>query len=141
MPTGSRAAGGDRYGEVIEVDADEHICDRGWIDRADGRVARCPTCTHEPKLTEKDWQRRVTNYATIRGWLVYHPLISRGSAPGWPDLTMVRDGKIIFAELKTDTGRLSRDQTIWLDKLAKVPTIEVHVWRPADWPHVMAALR
>jgi len=95
---------------------------------------RCPTCTPEPKLTEAHWQRRVTDFATLRGWLVYYPLISRGSAPGWPDLTLTRAGRLIFAELKIDTGRLTRDQQAWLDKLAACPGVIAHVWRPADCP-------
>jgi len=134
----------DRYGDVIEDDTDDtgpHVCDRGWVERPGGRVARCPTCQPEPRLTEKAWQQRVTDLARLRGWLVFHPLNSRGSTPGWPDLCLVRDGQLIFAELKTDTGRVTRDQQLWLDKLAACHGVTAHVWRPADWPHVMAALR
>jgi len=141
----------DRYGDVIE-DADEHTCDQGWVERPDGRVAHCPSCTTlsapalpralpQPKLTEAHWQARIIDLAELRGWKHFHPYSSRRSTPGWPDLVLVRDGRLIFAELKTDTGRVTADQQTWLAQLAAVPFIEVHVWRPADWPNVMAALR
>lgn len=129
----------DRYGEPVEA-PEPHRCDNGWTELHDGRVRRCPTCTPQPRLTEKQWQQRVTDLATLRGWLVFHPLVSRGSAPGWPDLCMVRDGQLIFAELKTDTGRVTPDQQAWLDKLAAVAGVTAQVWRPAHWPQIVRTL-
>lgn len=132
----------DRYGEPVEVEnTDEHSCDRGWIERAGGRVARCPNCAPpETRLTERDWQTRVTDYATLHRWTWYHTRDSRQSRPGWPDLVLVRDGQLLFAELKTDTGRVTRDQQLWLDKLAACPGVTAHVWRPAHWPQIVATL-
>jgi len=79
--------------------------------------------------------------ATLHRWAWYHTRDSRQFRPGWPDLVLTRDGRLIVAELKTDTGRVTRDQQAWLDKLAACHGVTAHVWRPADWPHVMAALR
>jgi hypothetical protein len=50
---------------------------------------------------------------------------------GWPDLTMVRGDRLIFAELKSHRGSLSVDQTVWLNVLE--PVAETYLWRPADW--------
>lgn len=77
--------------------------------------------------------------------LIYHPRYSLGSEPGWPDLTLVRrhDRRLIFAELKSATGVLGDRQVAVLELLRELevehnpgapswPSIEVHVWRPAD---------
>jgi hypothetical protein len=50
---------------------------------------------------------------------------------GWPDLTLVRGEQLIFAELKSDRGRLTDQQQVWLEVLGKVA--EVYEWRPCDW--------
>ena len=60
------------------------------------------------KQTEAQFQAAVIQYAELKGWMVYHTHDSRGSRPGFPDLTMVRDGVLIFAELKSERGRLTR---------------------------------
>lgn len=91
-------------------------------------------------LTEKQWQQRVLDYAALRGWMSYHTFDSRRSTPGFPDLVLLRDRRLVFAELKTDTGRLSVAQAEWLDALL-LATREVYTWRPADWPEVMETLR
>ena len=89
---------------------------------------------------ERDFQADVLELARLTGWLAYHPHDSRRSAAGWPDLALVRNGRIIFAELKTTRGRLRPEQRIWLDALAHCPGVEVAVWRPRDWPMIERAL-
>lgn len=136
----------DRTGELVEDDPHErltHSCDRGWLEADDGRVRPCPTCrrTAAPKMTEAHWQQRVIDLARLRGWLWFHPYNSRRSTPGWPDLVLLRDARLIFAELKTETGRVTREQQRWLDALGHVPFVEVELWRPRDWDRVMESLR
>jgi hypothetical protein len=91
-------------------------------------------------LRERDWQTRVVDYARLRGWRSYHTHDSRRSVPGFPDLVLVRRGRCLFAELKSDTGRVSQAQHEWLADLADVPGLEVHLWRPGDWLIVMEVL-
>lgn len=62
------------------------------------------------------------------------------SPPGFPDLVIMqglndprRPARLIFAELKSDTGRLRVPQHDWLRGLQRIPGIEVYVWRPDDW--------
>lgn len=55
------------------------------------------------------------------------------SPPGVPDLVLVKSGRLIFAELKSETGRVRIPQREWLDELESVENIEVHVWRPRHW--------
>ena len=88
--------------------------------------------------TEKEFQSRVVALAQGLGWRVYHAYDSRRSEPGFPDLVMVRE-RVIFAELKTDRGRLSQAQSEWLERLTGAGG-EVYVWRPADWDAVLAVL-
>ena len=92
-------------------------------------------------VTERAFQSRVEAYAKLCGWLTYHATISQFSTPGWPDLAMTRNGRLVFAELKSETGRVSPAQRRWLEHLELVPCAEVFVWRPPDWPAVQAVLR
>lgn len=112
-----------------------------------------------PPLTEKLFQRQVLELARIYGWRAYHPFLSKWSEKGFPDLTMVRprDRRLLFAELKSEKGRVSEDQREWLALLSSVatgrlgvpngeqpdrwPTIELYVWRPADWDQIQETLR
>lgn len=95
-------------------------------------------------MTEREWQALVVAFAELHGWTIYHTHDSRRSAPGFPDLVMARDARLIFAELKTSTGRVSRDQQRWLGLLERVavgnPEVEVAVWRPGDEDQAFASL-
>lgn len=84
-------------------------------------------------MTEAELQNCVRNCAQLFGWRFYHPWISVKSARGFPDCAMVRDGRLVFAELKGTTGQLSAHQEQWLAELRKVPGAEVHVWYPRHW--------
>lgn len=94
-----------------------------------------------PPITEKEFQRQVLDLAGIYGWAVYHPLLSKWSEKGWPDLSMVRGSRLIFAELKRQSGATTIHQDRWLGMLSAVPGIEVHVWRPSDIDHIAEVLR
>lgn len=89
--------------------------------------------------TEKAFQAQVVGLAKLRGWSVFHPLHSIGSEPGWPDLTLVRGRRLVFAELKSQTGRTTAAQDRWLAELAATEA-EVFLWRPADWTQIEAVL-
>lgn len=91
------------------------------------------------RQTEKQWQAEVVRAARLLGWTAYHTHDSRRSEPGWPDLALVRD-RLVMAELKTDTGRISPDQQRWLDLLDRAG-IETYVWRPRDIDDVLAVLK
>lgn len=92
-------------------------------------------------MSERDLERQVVELARLLGWHRYHPLQSRGSEPGWPDETLVRGSRLIFAELKSEGGRLSPAQTHWLELLGAVETVEVELWRPQDFDRIVQALR
>lgn len=91
-------------------------------------------------VPERDWQRTVLDAARAFGWAAYHTHDSRRSAPGFPDLVLARPPRLLFVELKTETGRVAPAQQAWLDTLAACGA-QVAVWRPSDWPLVEAILR
>lgn len=91
-------------------------------------------------MSEKEWQAKVVEFARWNGWHVYHPYYSRRSEPGWPDLSMIRNGRLVFVELKTRTGRITADQHRVLSLLDECAGVEVYLWRPNDWPDVMRVL-
>lgn len=90
--------------------------------------------------SERDFQAMVVEIAQLLGWTTYHTFDSRRSDAGFPDLVLVRGDRLVFAELKSATGRVSAAQAAWLDQLRVVPGVEVFLWRPADWPTIEATL-
>lgn len=100
--------------------------------RAPTRPVR-PAGPRKPRMTEAALQEAVLRLARLCGWEAYHPYDSRKSAPGFPDTTLVRPPRIIFAELKVGGNRLSPAQVRWLGRLGGVPGVEVFVWTDRDW--------
>jgi VRR-NUC domain len=91
---------------------------------------------------EAGWLEYVRGYARAHRWRTYHPLRSAGSEKGWPDLALCRAPRLILAELKTQNGRLRREQREWLDELERCDRLEVYrTWRPADRPQIHEVLR
>jgi Protein of unknown function (DUF5131)/VRR-NUC domain len=110
--------------------------------------------------TEAEFTAQVIALARRLGWRVAHFRAARtdrgwrtpvqGDGAGFPDLVLARPAghltevglelrptpsrQIIFAELKTDTGRVSPEQQAWLDASGGV------VWRPRDWNLIVDAL-
>jgi hypothetical protein len=48
---------------------------------------------------------------------------------------------LVFAELKSERGKLKPEQEAWLEALRQVPGVEVHVWRPSDMDAIAEVLR
>lgn len=102
-------------------------------------------------VSERDLQSAVIGLARRLGWRVMHlhdsrrqvsggRVIGDKDAKGWPDLTLVHPGRgrILFRELKSAKGRLTPEQTSWLDTL-QACGLDAAVWRPADWPDRITA--
>jgi hypothetical protein len=99
-------------------------------------------------VTEAQLQAAVIECARLLGWRVAHfrPALTvkgwrtpvAGDGAGFPDLVLVRRGRLIFAELKSATGVTSVDQTVWLRELFAVgresdDVVEAFVWQPGHW--------
>jgi len=93
------------------------------------------------KLSEKHFQAQVVELARLSGWLCYHTHDSRRSVAGFPDLVMVRAPRVVFAELKSQAGRIRPGQGQWLEALGGSESVEARLWRPSDWPEIEEALR
>lgn len=97
-------------------------------------------------MNEKDFQQQVISIARMYGWKVQHTRAvqmasGRWATPiqgeaGFPDLVLVKSnhdgrGGVIFAELKTDLGRVQDHQKAWIAALNSAGA-ECYVWRPTD---------
>ncbi len=86
---------------------------------------------------------------------------------GFPDYVCVRPPRLIFAEIKSEIGKLSPEQDGWLDdlrecvrmitlepipigsikgiKLTKsgglIPSLEVYLWRPSQFEEILEILK
>jgi hypothetical protein len=98
-------------------------------------------------MNETEWQKQVVETAHNLGWQDMHvgrtgkhqKVGAKGKlGPGWPDLVLVKGGRIIFAELKAADGQLSQEQKDVLALLVNVG--ECHVWRPSDFGLVLDTL-
>jgi hypothetical protein len=91
-------------------------------------------------IKEADWQTLVIAWAVAGGWFVAHftrALVGgrymtpvRADGAGFPDLVLVRE-RIIYAELKTDTGHVHTTQKMWGCRL-KMAGGDHRIWRPRD---------
>lgn len=93
-------------------------------------------------LTESQFLQQVRDLAKLTGWECYHTHNSQRSEPGWPDLVLASAAhrRVLFVELKTAVGRLSKHQQKWLGLLSACG-MEAAVWRPADLPEIAKILR
>jgi hypothetical protein len=94
-----------------------------------------------PPEPEKHLQSKVLELARLCRWRAFHPWSSLHSASGWPDLSLVRGGRLIFAELKSERGNVTAEQRMWLDELALVPGVRCFVWKPSDWSAIVRVLQ
>ena len=62
------------------------------------------------KLSESDIRAQVRDYLRMKGWFCFHLLAGLGCYPGLSDLVAVKDGRVLFIELKTKTGRQGKKQ-------------------------------
>jgi len=87
-------------------------------------------------MTEKQLQDNVIELAKRLGYLTFHTYDSRRSEPGFPDLVLVGKRRVIFIELKRQTGKLRREQQDWREALERTSLYGRHdyyLWRPSDW--------
>ncbi len=97
-----------------------------------GKVPIIDTDAIAKTMTENGLKQKVLEAAYEQGWLVEHHVQSnrRGSqGRGWPDLSLVRDGEVIFIELKQEGAGLSPYQK---SVQAAMGGRYYHIVRPSD---------
>ena len=93
-----------------------------------------------PTITEAQFTRQVVQLARTFQYAVYHTFMSKWSEKGFPDLCLAKAGRLIFAELKSEIGKVSQKQEEWLDVL-KAAGAETYIWRPNQFEEVATILR
>jgi hypothetical protein len=114
----------------------------------DGRELRASA------ISEAEFQRRVIKAAHALGWMVAHfrPSMNRrgqwmtavsADGAGFPDLVLVHraSGDLIFAELKSESGKLTEAQTVWLDALGRGGLGRAFWWRPSEIDAIIERLK
>jgi hypothetical protein len=81
-------------------------------------------------IAEIDLQHEVMGLCRDLGLYHYHPWTSVNSAAGWPDSVIIGN-RVLFRELKSQSGRLTREQAEVGRKL-KAAGQNWRVWRPSD---------
>ena len=86
------------------------------------------------EMLERDLSQLIFDAARKLRWLVarYPTFRPTHTTPGFPDLVLVRNGRLIFAELKREGKDPTDDQEDWLFAL-RGTAAEVYTWRPRDW--------
>lgn len=98
---------------------------------------------------EDAFQSELLDVARRLGWLAFHDHDARrdndlaGVDKGFPDTVLChpRQRRLIIAELKRETGRVSSEQLVWLGALMQIPAIEVYSWKPRDWDSILEILQ
>lgn len=98
------------------------------------------------RLTEAQFTETIIELAKFQGWLVTHfrpahtehgwrtPLQGH---KGFPDLVLARRGSVLIAELKTQRGRVTREQERWAEAIGEC----YRLWRPDDLDQIKEDLR
>lgn len=100
-------------------------------------------------MLEAQFQASVIQIAKINHWMVFHPAKMQGRDGAWrtalsgnkgfPDLALAhKDRGFILAELKSETGKVSFEQQMWMTHLA--PWAECYIWRPKDLDQIAQRL-
>ncbi len=63
----------------------------------------------------------------------------QGDGAGFPDLVLIKAGRLLFAELKAAKGVLTPEQRTWLNGL-RGACGEVYLWRPEDYDEIEKVL-
>lgn len=96
-------------------------------------------------VTEDHLLADVQAEALRTGWRFHHIRNSKAGVtqgdPGFPDVVMVRKSRLIFAELKRETGSLSPEQAEWGTQLGNLRGVEYYIWRPRHWDEIREILK
>ena len=90
---------------------------------------------------EQDLQNKIIKLAKVYGYeQIYHTWRSDHSPAGFPDLILLREKRMVVAEIKSEKGILSPEQYFWLCAFRKI-TKDVYLWKPSDWQELTEVLK
>jgi hypothetical protein len=99
-------------------------------------------------ISEEEFLNQVIDLANLHGWRAAHfrpAKTNRGwrtamqGDKGFPDLVLLKDGKLVVPELKVGRNKTTADQDEWLRRFRECGAI-AEVWRPEDWERIKAIL-
>lgn len=104
-------------------------------------------------VSEAAFMDTILQAAELYGWWTYHTHDSRRSTAGFPDLVLVKPPRVLFLEVKSERGRLSREQAEVLAMLQEcevgnvtttanetrvvVAGVQAALVRPSDWEQIV----
>lgn len=89
------------------------------------------TTPYGAKMRETAFQGMVGAYCKDKGALHYHTHRSDRSEKGFPD-SVILGNYLMFRELKSDTGRPTKEQREWIAGLCDAG-YDADLWYPEDW--------
>lgn len=98
------------------------------------------------RMTEAEFTETVIQLAKFHGWLVVHFRPARteqgwrtplSGHKGFPDLVLARDQVVLITELKTEKGKVTKEQERWGEAIGET----YRLWRPSDLDEIKEALR
>ena len=93
------------------------------------------------EIPEKAFMEQIREIAIVSGWMTYHTHNSQRSEPGWPDLALYKDRRLVFIETKRQIGRVTPEQQTWIDALNTVDgAVQAYIFRPSDWDQIHEVL-
>ena len=109
----------------------------------------CGMSDKRPPITEQVFQSQIVELAHLFGFTVLEIRKARtkrswrtpwgADGEGYPDLTMFKSQRRVAIEVKSEKGKLSDHQQLWLDILA-VAGFETYVFRPSHYDLVVEIL-
>ena len=89
------------------------------------------------KVTERQFYKTVDDTLRAYGWAFDHVVDTyphaKRTSQGFPDYQCFRDGRIVYLEIKSETGKLSHEQEWWGNFLKGFKRVEYYLIRPSDY--------
>lgn len=99
---------------------------------------------------EARFTRDVLKYAKTQGWRSLHIRTARtkdswrtaveGDGAGFPDVLLIRDERLVVAELKCGKNKVNDKQRAWLQSFERAG-VPAYWWYPADWGEIITTLQ
>lgn len=98
---------------------------------------------------ETAFQQRVVDFARTAGWKVNHTYrgkVGKGAwrtnttSKGFPDLQLLKPGRLVVLELKMPGNEPTPEQKEWIAWFQTVEGCEAYVVWPADWDEIVDLL-
>lgn len=75
----------------------------------DGDKMRIKSKQYKPKITENHIKKDVKQYLSYKGWYHFYLLAGMGAYKGSPDIISIKDGRVLFLEIKKPVGGKQSD--------------------------------